>query len=187
MKETEELNAKRVKAEELNEEAKLAYKEKDFEKAAECLLRAANLCPIEGKYFINLGLVFTELKKYKEAVSFFSKAIEFGFEIENSYIGRGNAWTGLKDDEKAIDDFTEALKINEDSFKAREDRAVAYNNSQQFDKALEDYNILIEKNPHDSTLLALRWVAYTNLGKSEEAKRDFDEWDKESTQMNNPN
>ncbi len=175
------------KAEELNEEAKLAFNENDFEKAAECLLRAVSICPIEGKYYCNLGMVFLKLEKHKEAVSSFSKAIEFGFEIENSYIGRGKAWTELKDHKKAIDDFSEALKINEDSFTAREDRAVAYNNSRQFDKALEDLNILIEKNPHDSTLLALRWVAYTNLGKSEEAKRDFDEWDKESSQMNNPN
>ena len=174
-------------AEKLNEEAKTAYADEDYTRARECLIRAVNINPIEGKYFCNLGLVSLKLKNYKEAVSAFSKAIEFGFEVENSYIGRGNAWSGLEEAEKAIDDFTEALKINEDSFKAREDRAVAYNNSQQFEKAVSDFTFLLEKNPYDPILLLLRSAAYTNLGKSKEANRDLDDFDKEGLQMGNPN
>ena len=175
-------------AEELNEEAKLAFNEKDFEKSPECLLRAVNICPIEGKYFHNLGKVFIQMKKYKEAVSVFSKAIEFGFELEFSYLGRGSAWSSLGENEKAIEDYTEVLKINEDSKEALQYRGVAYNEIKQFDKALEDFNTLNEKHPDEAIItLMLRWVAHRNHGMHEEADKDFDDWDKESEQMMNPN
>ena len=186
MKEAEELNIMK-EAEELNEEAKKAYKEKDFEKAAECLLRAVNICPIEGKYFHNLGLVFKETKKYKEAVSFFSKAIEFGFDHEMSYLGRGDSWSLSNEYEKAIEDYTEVLKINEDSLDARRSRGVSYINSSQDEKALEDFNAVLEKYPDDMLTPMLRWAAYKNLGMHEEAKRYFDDLDKECKQMKNPN
>ena len=175
-------------AEELNEEAKLAFKEKDFEKSAECLLRAVNICPIEGKYFHNLGKAFIKMEKYKEAVSVFSKAIEFGFVLEFSYLGRGSAWSSLGENEKAIEDYTEVLKINEDSKDALQYRGVAYNNIKQFEKALEDFNTLNEKYPDDTIItMMLKGVAHRNLGMHEEADRDFDDCDKELKQMENPN
>ena len=178
---------KEEEAEKLNEEAKKAYKDKDFERAKECLIKAVNIYPIEGKYYHNLGILFLELKKYKEAVSYYSKAIEFGFELEKCYLGRGRAWSGLEEVEKAIQDYTEVLKINEDSFEARENRAIEYNNSEEYEKAVSDLTILLKKNPYDSILLLLRYAAYTNLGKSKEANRDLDDCDLESLQMNNPN
>ena len=174
-------------AEELNEAAKKAFKEKDFEKAAECLLRAVNICPIEGKYFNNLGMVFKEMKKYKESVSFYSKAIEFGYEPERTYLGRASVWSLLEEYEKAIDDYTEVLKINEDSKDARQSRGVCYINSRQDEKALQDFDIVLEKYPDDMLTPLLKYGAQINLGMKAEAKRDFDEWDKESSQMNNPN
>ncbi len=175
------------KAEECNEEAKKAFEEKDFEKAAECLLRAVNICPIEGKYFNNLGIVFNELEKYKEAVSCYSKAIEFGYELEKSYLGRARAWSFLKEKEKAIDDYTEAIKINADCLDARQSRGVLYNNRGEYEKAIKDYDTVLEKKPDDMLTPLLKYAAQFNLGMNAEAKRDLDNSDKEWEQMKNPN
>lgn len=178
---------KTKEAEECNEEAKKAYKEKDLEKAVEWLLRAANLCPIEGKYFINLGIVYNELEKYKEAVYCFGKAIEFGYEIEKSYQGRARAWSYLEENEKAIADYTEAIKINEDCVDARSNRGVVYFNSREYEKAIEDFDAVLEKKPDDMLAPLLRYAAQFNLGMKEEAKRDLENSDREWEQMNNPN
>ena len=183
MKETEKF----MEAEELNEEAKLADKEKNFEKAAEYLLRAVNLCPIEGMYFYELGNVYNELKKYKEAVSCYSTAIEYGYKLEKSYLGRANAWSSMDENEKAIDDYTEVLKINENSLDARRSRGMLYNNCGEYEKAIEDFDFVLEKKPDDMLTPLLRFAAHTNLGMKEEAQRDIEHWDREWGQLDKPN
>lgn len=75
----------------------------------------------------NMGIAYKNNKQYKEAVSYYNKAIK----LNNTnpwvdYVNRGNAWDESGNNKKALADYSEALKLKPQYGEALYNRGIMY-------------------------------------------------------------
>jgi len=130
------------------------------------------------KECMNRGVGKAEEKKFKEAISEFTKAISSMPDFADAYYARGLAYVNLEEWEKAIADFTEAIdkwprKLNPylTVFRFYLDRAIAFCKKGEYDKAEADLAKVPETTPSSRKrywLLVCRYRGDTD--------RAFKEW-----------
>lgn len=100
------------------------------------------------------GFAYYETGKYAEAVTAYSKAIDFSIQQKHEktytkFSSRCEAYIGLKDFEKAFADCNRAIKLNKEDPWAYKNRAKIYLALNKKNKALKDAQIaekLLKKN-----------------------------------------
>ena len=90
------------------DDAKKAYENKDYEKAADSY---AKVNSDESKF--NEADSLYKAKKYEEALKAYSSISNKNLEFDKLY-NMGNSYANLKDDDKAIKSYEDALKIKDD-------------------------------------------------------------------------
>lgn len=92
----------------------------------------------------NRGLAYQNLKRYKDAISDFSEALQLNPQNVFSYQHRGETYTFLKEYPKALDDLSKAIRINPSESNSYALRAKILEEKSEFFKALEDYDQAIQ-------------------------------------------
>lgn len=93
-----------------NADARFAFSDyKGAIKRYDLLLKASIY---NGDAFLNRGIAQCKLKKYKEALADFNKAIDFLKNPSEAYLNKGIAEMQLKDDDGALSDLTKAKQMH---------------------------------------------------------------------------
>lgn len=136
------------------------YMEKnDFGKAYQFLNQTIKLYPTYYKGYYNRGLLNGKTQNYDNAISDFTKAIEFR-NYYKAYVGRANVYYILKDYPKAITDAEEVLKTDANNVKANVVLANCYDDLNQLDKAMGYYNKALSINQDDPSVYLRRGILY---------------------------
>lgn len=97
--------------------ARCYFDQKEYAKASADLDQALKIDPAYGSAYWEKGLIARTQKKYKEAIPFYTKAIDLYGAQETSlsdlHYARGLCYLGLKDSTKAENDFAQAISYDE--------------------------------------------------------------------------
>lgn len=118
---------------------------------------------------------------YKEAIIFYTKAIELKPDLANAYFRRGFAYTIQKDYQNAIADYTTVIESRPDFIWAYISRGSAYNKLNKFTEGLSDFNKAIAMDPKNQEAYNNRGWSKKGLGNDQSA---CDDW-KQSKKLGN--
>ena len=113
------------------------------------------------------------IKKYKEAIKDFTKAIELNPKNDKYFYKRGECQESLKKDKMAIKDFSKAIELNPKNDKYFYKRGVFQESLEKDKKAIKDFSRAIELNPKCIKYFYKRGEFLLSLKKYEEAIEDF--------------
>ncbi len=112
-------------------------------------------------------------EKYREAIKFFTKAINIDPQLHYSYFSRGVAYYKLKEYRLALKDFNQGIKINPKHANSYFGRSVIYREFKNYQKALIDSNKAIALDPKSAGNYSIRGGIYYRLKQPEKAKQDW--------------
>ncbi|WP_372369528.1 protein kinase [Candidatus Uabimicrobium sp. HlEnr_7] len=124
--------------------------------------------------YTNRGIVYFRLKKYKEALSDYNKAIEINDYNSRAYNSRGRIHALQKQYGKAIKDYDKSILRNPKNLKALNNRAFLYKEMKEYKKSLIDYNKIIDLSPKLYYAYQNRSQVYKEQGKYKLALKDCD-------------
>ncbi len=119
------------------------------------------------------GLSCLNSRRFEEAISAFSEAIEEDPRSAEAYINRGIAWYHKGEPDHAIADFKRALEIDPEFEKAYYNRAVAWEKKGEDDRALADYTRALEINPRHAEAYNSRGLILHRRGEYDGAISDY--------------
>jgi len=155
----------------------LAEDIKDLERARKNCLRAASL---ELKYekllglLYNLGMAYSEKKKYDRAEKLLKQAIEIKPDYGFALLGLGYVHVIQGQNEQAIIYLDKAIKSDPEDALYRAFKGVALSNLERWNEALESFDKAVDLDPEDALYLASKGVALSNLERWNEALESFD-------------
>jgi tetratricopeptide (TPR) repeat protein len=122
---------------------------------------------------------YSELKKYIEAASDYTKAIELDPGNNELYTSRAKIYVELKKDSLAIADYTQAIYLNADAARSNYfERGIIYHRLNDYSKAIADYNLAAPNQCVDGYSVMVceqRGLAKIELGDNKGALFDFDQ------------
>ena len=111
---------------------------------------ALNLYPTSYEINHQLGLVYSKLKKFSEAIKYYNLANKFNEKKDSSTLNNlANIYGDLKDYERAIFFYNQALKFSGDKSKIYNNLAVAYSDIGDLEKAIYCYDQSLLLNPNN--------------------------------------
>jgi tetratricopeptide (TPR) repeat protein len=128
-----------------------------------------------AKEYIKQGQEAANKGNYKQAIDFFTKALEINPNDVDTYIARAWAYYKLKDYKNASYDFTKAIELNrfDNDAEAYYGRGCSYYNLKSYDQALFDLNRAIELKPNYAEAYNTRGWLYYNKKDYDKAIADF--------------
>jgi tetratricopeptide (TPR) repeat protein len=117
--------------------------------------------------------VFSTLRRYKDALADYTRAIELGAELPQIWSNRGAAYDNLGEHEKAIADYSRAIALDANYELAWYGRAIAHAAMRQTEKSLADYAEAIRLDPKDRSALLNRGITYRGLKQYDKALADL--------------
>lgn len=111
------------------------------------LLKAISLDDKAGWYYRELGNVYSDQGKYRDAIASFDKSLLLDSSVHNScgvYAGRAYANLCLREPAKAVADASEAIKLDPALKYSYVTRAEAYSDLREFEKGFLDAKKAIE-------------------------------------------
>ncbi|MEO0457923.1 MAG: tetratricopeptide repeat protein [Cyanobacteria bacterium P01_A01_bin.114] len=114
------------------------------------------------KVAIQQGVAAFEQADYQQAISAFSRAVEFNPSSAVAYSNRCLTYLQLGQPTAAVSDCTQGLRLNPDMAEPYLNRGLAYYRLGQYGDAIADYQRLIDRHPDDHR-------AYYNLGLAQSA------------------
>ena len=112
-------------------------------------------------------------RKYDEAITHYTKAIELKPDLAEAYNNRGNAYADQGDFDSAISDYNIVIQLNPNYAEAYSNRGAAYYKKGDFDSAISDYNAAIQLNPNYAEAYYNRGAAYYKKGDFDSAISDY--------------
>lgn len=105
--------------------------------------------PATARGYYERALVHEQNRRYTEAITDYSKAIELDPQFVEAYFSRSSLYAGhpaldKREYAKAVADLTKILEIDPKGFSVRFNRALAYESLREYDKAIADYTKVIE-------------------------------------------
>lgn len=90
------------------------------------------------KAYVEKGRIYARMKKRKEAIQAFTKALELNSQDSGLYFNRGFSYRSLGENAKALEDYTKAIEINPKYSDAYYNRGLVYRALGQYERAEED-------------------------------------------------
>ena len=106
------------------------------------------------------GNVLLKARKYRDAISFYNKALDADPKRAGAYHDRGNAYWRLRDFPSALRDYNESLVIRPNFPNTLLERATLFVDTREFDKALVDINKALELKPDYAKAYNIRAYLY---------------------------
>lgn len=157
----------------------------NFVEAESSFRKIINFDPKNDWAWYMLGQLYNKsLKKPKEAIDFFDKAIELNSKEKMYYDERGYAAYKAKLNDLCISDLTHAintdsLSYNRTTWETYFYRAECYFSSEDYQAAIQDYTTAYEMNPKQRKyILGGRYKVYYSKGNIKEAIDDLKEMQK---------
>ena len=98
--------------------------------------------------YVNRGVIYASLNRYKRALRDYQKAIELGDTVAETYLNRGNLWFIRKQWEKALADYEKSLSLNlELSEIAYLNRGMVKEQLGHYREAKADYLTALQQRP----------------------------------------
>lgn len=149
---------------------------KDLTAALEVCERLFPLGPAaQAEAYHHRGWIRREMRKYKESLDDYNRAIQFRPAYYHSYVGRGWTYWSLGEREHAVADFTRAIELAPHKSSGYSARACVYFWMKEYDLALADYTSRLEQKNGRSEFLTLRARVHLKLGHLHEAANDVRE------------
>ena len=121
---------------------------------------ASNLYPTSYEVNHQLGLVYSKLKKYYEAIKYYDLANKFNEKKDSSTLNNlGNVYSDLKDYDRAIFCYNQALKFDGDKSKIYNNLAVAYSDIGDLEKTIYCYEQSLLLNSKN-LIIRQRYIFY---------------------------
>ena len=127
----------------------------------------------------NQGYALIREKKYKDAISYFDKAIEINPQFDYPYNNRGYCFLQLEDFENAFEDIQTACEINPFNSFAWRNLGAYYLKRKEFEKALGYFEEAEKLDPQTELINFYLAKAHEKLNNSDKAKHYMDksiEW-----------
>ena len=158
-----------------------AFNNKAFDKAGEFFQMCYDVRMAEGVIdsasIFNAGIGYMNSGQHDKARAAFDRAIEVGYNIEQSYVNKANTYDQEGNKEMYQQTLADARKALPNSQSLVTAEINIYLENKQYDKALENLNIAIANDPNNKTLFFARGnildnqqTAMLEEGKKEDAK-----------------
>ena len=121
----------------------------------------------------DLGNMKLAAGKYKQAIEYYTAALQRNPNFAFVYFKRGYAKDELGDLKGAIADYDNAIRLNPDNAGIYNNRGYSKNELGDYESAIEDYDNAIRLNPEDVDFYYNRGRAKKALGQHEAAEADF--------------
>ena len=109
-----------------------------------------------GIYLRRIGAAYAGMKRFPEALDYYSQAIELNPKDEGTIYNKGLCYAEMGEHAKAIEEFSKALQLDPDWDWALLQRAQAYLYSGNKKKALEDINETLRLYPNHKNALRFK-------------------------------
>ncbi|EKD28603.1 MAG: hypothetical protein ACD_79C00263G0001, partial [uncultured bacterium] len=159
----------------IEENFKLALKEKDKNKKLALYDQIINAAPEFASAYFNRGIIYLSNKNWAEAKLDFKKFIVLEPKKLEGYINLSVAFYESEDYLSALTYSEQALKLNSTSIKALKNRVMILEKMNKSQDAITEISILISVN-NDPELKLLRASIYENLGKTKEVLEDLNKY-----------
>ena len=118
------------------------------------------------------GIQLKKAKKYREAISYFDRAIRLDPDYARAYTNRCFLHAVLDEFDRALSDCNRALALNPSDFRALYDRGRIHVATKQYDRAIADLSAALAQAPRLGDAYGDRAVAYYGKGDHERAWQD---------------
>ena len=149
------------------------YLDKKYDAALENFLEAIELNPNSAGAYLGTGTTYSEIGKFRQAISDLNKSAELKPNSPVVYLNRGAVYADLKQYEAALEDYEKALELNPNYANAYYNRGVALYRLNRYEESIESYTRSIELNPNNEFAYSNRGSAYDELNQYETAISDF--------------
>ena len=146
----------------LLQEGKLAAAEKAFRALLDTY-------PNEPSLHGGLGMVYSRMKRYAEAVHEFERVLELKPGDLRAHNNLGVTYLRLDNQEKAIEQFEQVTKLDSDSASAFYNLGLLYLRKANLPRALATLERAHRLRPHDPAILVYLVEIYLDLGRTREA------------------
>jgi tetratricopeptide (TPR) repeat protein len=146
----------------------------NFGEAYVLISRAVKLDPSIIQAYRDLGVAYTNIGKYDEALKALNKSIEVMPDNFNAYFDRGIVKRNIGDYDGAIADYSKYIGFDPKNTGAYYNRAQIYfHDVQKFDLAIADYSRVIELDPKYWEAYFNRANVYESIGNQSAADADY--------------
>ncbi len=132
-----------------------------------------NVTKNNSRMYHTLGLTYSRLQLYPQAIEDFRKSIEIDPCDPGAYQNLSAAYNNMGLSEKAIEVCNKALLIKPDDTKSLINLGVALGQLKKFDDAIETFKKGIQANPNDSELYYNLAYTYAQTGQTDMAIQNY--------------
>lgn len=122
----------------------------------------------------NQGNTLYDLKRYKEAIAAYEKAIQINPEYSEAWNGQGNTLYEMKHYKKALDVYDKAIQIKPEYLEAWKSRAFVLDKLQRYEEAIESFDKALKIKHDHPEIWNGRGDTLLNLQQYEEAIKSYD-------------
>jgi len=127
--------------------------------------------PVVGHYA--LGRLYTDEKKYDEAIAEYKKVIEIDSSCVDAWYGVGYVKEKLGDIKSAIDKYERALKLDPKNNSVRYSLGKTYILNEEYEKGIKELKVLKEAHPEDIDVKRTLGEAFLSIKSYKEASEEF--------------
>jgi len=121
----------------------------------------------------NRGKVLYELKRYKEAIAAYEKAIQLRPEYAEAWNGEAKTFYDLKQYKQALDAYDKAIQIQPEYLDAWSGRVYLLNNLERYQAAIDSFDKVIKIQINSPEVWNARGDALMNLQRYQEASESY--------------
>ena len=138
----------------------------EFQKAAAAFQKRASESPQDAQVLYDEGKTFASQKRYEEAISFYTKAVQLKPDFWQAYEGRGHV---QKQFDLAVQDFTKSIELNPADANAYLGRGATYFVRGHYDQALADLQKSLSLSQTDKCTCYYLGRVYESMGNGDAA------------------
>jgi len=121
----------------------------------------------------NRGKVLYELKRYKEAIAAYEKAIQLKPEYAEAWNGEGKTFYDLKKYKEALDAYDKAIQIQPEYLEAWIGRGYVLNNLERYQEAIDSFDKVLKIQVNSPEVWNARGDALMSLQRYQEASESY--------------
>jgi tetratricopeptide (TPR) repeat protein len=151
-------------------------------RAKEQVEMAIRLKPDSAAAFNNLGIVYKELKRYKEAITYFDRALVLDHNFFTTWVNRAESLIELGRIEEAVESYDRALSLQPKNIEIVFQRSALLGELGKYEESVAGFEKVLKAVPGHTHAWHYRGLSLVNLGRYEDALKSFDHALKEKEQ-----